>query len=209
MKIKVCGVTDIEQLVELNKIGVDYAGLIFYPQSTRYVLDKLDSKVVLQASLQLKKVGVFVNASENDIISTIDQFKLDMVQLHGDETPSFCKNISNKISILKSFRIRDRNDKNIDWMIRPFEEYADYYLFDTFSKNGYGGTGEQFNWDAVKNSQINKPFFLSGGIGPEDLLKVKEFSHPFFYGIDVNSKVEKSPGVKDLQKVKKLIAEKF
>src|SRR5436309_2465510 len=122
MKLKVCGITQAEQLKQLDELGVDYAGLIFYDRSVRYVLNKLNSKDVRQLSLSLQKVGVFVNASEEDIMTQIEQYGLDLVQLHGDETPVFCNHISNHVTVIKSFRITQKNEQNIDWMIKPYEE---------------------------------------------------------------------------------------
>ena len=190
MKLKVCGITQLDQLKQLDELGVDYAGLIFYPRSVRYMLNKLKGKDVQQLHLSLKKVGVFVNASEEDIMTQVENYGLDIVQLHGDETPGFCNHISNHVTVIKAFRITQTNEQNIDWMIKPYEEYCDYYLFDTNRKNAYGGTGEKFDWKILNKNKINKPFFLSGGIGLKDIEKLKAFEHPFFYAVDVNSKVE-------------------
>ena len=207
MKLKVCGITQLEQLKELNEIGVTYCGLIFYEQSARCIVNKLHAADVRSLSLSLKKVGVFVNAQEDFIMQQIEDFGLDMVQLHGDETPGFCKNISDHITVSKAFRITQNNEQNIDWMIRPYEEHCDFYLFDTNRKNSYGGTGEKFDWKILNENKINKPFFLSGGIRVKDIDKLKEFKHPFFYCVDVNSKVEISEGVKDMDSVRILAKE--
>ncbi len=201
MKLKVCGVTQLEQLKQLDKIGIDYAGLIFYRRSVRYVLDKLKSQDVIDVPLSLKKVGVFVNSSEEDIMTQVEQYGLDLVQLHGDETPAFCKHISSFVTVIKAFRITHKNEQNIDWMIKPYEEFCDFYLFDTNRKGAYGGTGEKFDWEILLKNKINKPFFLSGGIGQGDIEKIKEFIHPFFYAVDVNSKVEIEDGIKDLKAI--------
>lgn len=205
MKLKVCGITQVEQLLQLDELGVDYAGLIFYDRSPRYVLNKLRSEDVHKLHLNLQKVGVFVNASEEDIMTKIELYGLDIVQLHGDETPAFCKHISNAVSVIKAFRITKYNEQNIDWMIKPYEEDCDYYLFDTNRKGAYGGTGEKFDWEILNSNKINKPFFLSGGIGLDDVEKLKSFAHPFWHAIDVNSKVEIADGVKDIQVIQKLI----
>jgi phosphoribosylanthranilate isomerase len=207
MKIKVCGITQVEQLQQLDEIGVDYAGLIFYERSPRYILNKLRSEDVFKLDISVQKVGVFVNASEEDILTQAELYGLDMIQLHGDETPAFCKHISNTVSVIKAFRITKYNEVNIDWMIKPYEEYCDYYLFDTNRKGAYGGTGEKFDWNILNNTIINKPFFLSGGIGLADVEKVKTFHHPFLYAVDVNSKVEIAEGVKDIQAIQKLVDE--
>ncbi len=202
MKIKVCGITSIKQLNDLEIIGIDYAGLIFYSQSPRYVLNKLKSKDVEQANLYILKVGVFVNASEEDIMTQIELYGLDLVQLHGDETPAFCNHISNHVKVIKAFRLGKKNEQNIDWMIRPYEEVCDHYLFDTKIENGYGGSGEKFNWEVLEKNQINKPFFLSGGIGPGDVEKIKSVQHPFLLAVDLNSGFEIEPGVKDMELIK-------
>ncbi len=112
---------------------------------------------------------MFVNANEDFIMKQIEDFGLDMVQFHGDETPGFCKNISDYLTVIKAFRITQNNEQNIDWMIKPYEEHCDFYLFDTNRKNAYGGTGEKFDWKILNENKINKPFFLSGGIGVKDI----------------------------------------
>lgn len=207
MKLKVCGNTQLHQLKELDQIGVNYAGLIFYEQSSRCIINKLEAKDVMSLNLGLKKIGVFVNASEDFIMKQTEDFGLDMVQLHGDETPGFCKNISNYLTVIKAFRITQNNEQNIDWMIKPYEEYCDFCLFDTNRKNAYGGTGEKFDWKILNESKINKPFFLSGGIGVKDIEKLKSFKHPFFYCVDVNSRVEITEGVKDMEAIKIMAGE--
>ncbi len=206
MKLKVCGNTDLSQLKELNDLGIDYAGLIFYEQSPRYVLKKLSGKEVKDLNLNIEKTGVFVNAGEDEIRKQVDDFDLDIVQLHGDETASFCNRISDHVKVIKAFRIADYN-ANIDWLVKEYEEACDYYLFDKGSAGLFGGTGEKFDWELLKNNKINKPFFLSGGIGLDDIEKVKSFSHPFLYGLDINSKVETAPGVKDMKKIKSIMKE--
>ena len=205
MKLKVCGITQLEQLKQLDELGVDYAGLIFYDQSARCIIDKLDADEVKYLPLSLKKIGVFVNATVDEIMKQIENFGLDIVQLHGDETPGFCNHISDQITVIKAFRITQSNEQNIDWMIKPYEEYCDYYLFDTNRKNAYGGTGEKFDWKILSENKINKPFFLSGGIGLNDIEKLKVFEHPFFYCVDVNSRVEISDGVKNMESIKELV----
>jgi phosphoribosylanthranilate isomerase len=204
MKLKVCGITQLGQLQQLDEFHIDYAGLIFYDQSRRCVTNKLEARDVKALPLSLKKVGVFVNASEADIMNRVENFGLDIVQLHGDETPGFCNHISNHVTVIKAFRITQTNEQNIDWMIKQYEEYCDYYLFDTNRKNAYGGTGEKFDWKILTKNKINKPFFLSGGIGLKDVEKLRAFEHPFLYAVDVNSRVEIAEGVKDIESIKEL-----
>jgi phosphoribosylanthranilate isomerase len=207
MKLKVCGITQLEQLKQLDEIGVNYAGLIFYEQSARCIINKLKADDVKNFPFALKKIGVFVNAEEEYILTQVENFGLDIVQLHGDETPAFCSQVSNQVTVTKAFRITQTNEQNIDWMVKPYEEYCDYYLFDTNRKNAYGGTGEKFDWKVLNENKINKPFFLSGGIGVNDIEKVKAFEHPFFYCVDVNSKVEIAEGIKDINMVREIANE--
>lgn len=205
MKIKVCGITEAQQLKALDDLQVDYAGMIFFKRSARYALNKLRHEEVRKLHLTVNKVGVFVNADEEEIMKQVELFGLDLVQLHGDETPAFCKIISNSISVIKAFRITMYNEQNIDWMVKPYEEFCDYYLFDTNRPGAYGGTGESFNWNILNNNKINKQFFLSGGISLDDVEKIKCFEHPFFYAVDVNSRFEREPGIKDLGNVKSFV----
>jgi phosphoribosylanthranilate isomerase len=198
MNIKVCGITTLKQLQQLDGLEIDFAGLIFYKQSPRYVSDKISKKELKDADLDIKKVGVFVNAGYDEIMKTADDYGLDIVQLHGDETPHFCEKISDNIEVIKVFSIDDASDKSIDYMVADYDEVCDYYLFDTAAKGLAGGTGEKFDWKKISDSKIEKPFFLSGGIEPTDGPKVKKFKHPDFYGGDINSRFEKEPGVKDM-----------
>lgn len=204
MKIKVCGITDIEQLKQLDEIGIDYAGMIFYNRSTRYMTEKLKNVEVKKLNLSIKKIGVFVNASEEDIFMQVELYGLNAVQLHGDETPLFCKHISDKVKVIKAFRINE-TEHHIDRLIFPFEDFCDYYMFDTGGTGKYGGSGKKFNWQILETSKINKSFFLSGGISLDDVQKLKNFQHPFFYAVDINSGFEIEPGIKDLKQIKSFV----
>lgn len=198
--------TGIDQVRQLDAMGVDFAGFIFYPKSPRYVVRHLTGEQVKKARLRLGKVGVFVNATYDEVMRQVDDYGLDMVQLHGDETPRFCEQLANYISVIKVFRMGE-NDP-IDWIIRPYQDYCDMFLFDTEGV-GYGGTGKKFNWDVLKTSHVDKLFFLSGGIELGDAERLKTFAlEPVarkLFAIDVNSKFETSPGVKDLKKVRSLL----
>lgn len=205
MKIKVCGITVFEQLVELQEMGVDYAGLIFYNQSPRFVLHKIDSNNFLLSKLIIQKVGVFVNASEEEIMKQVEAFALDLVQLHGDETPAFCAHISDHVKVIKAFRLNNKSEQHIDWMVKPYEEACDYYLFDTKTDAAYGGSGEKFNWSVFDDNHINKPFFLSGGIGIHDAEAIRQIDHPFLFAVDLNSGFELEPGIKDMGKLRSFI----
>jgi len=198
MNIKVCGLTQLKQIQQLDALNVAFAGLIFHKDSPRYVVDKITKDELKDADFDLKKVGVFVNADYDEIMQMIVDYGLDVVQLHGDESPELCEELSEEVEVIKAFSISDKIT-SIDDMIVDYDDVCDYYLFDTASKNGkVGGTGEKFDWKLVKKSKIEKPFFLSGGISLDDLELIKSFKHPDYFGVDVNSRFEKSPGIKDM-----------
>ena len=200
MNIKVCGITEFKQLQQLDGLDIDFAGMIFYKESPRYIGDKLSKKEVKNADFDLKKVGVFVNPEMIDVLDAIDDYGLDAVQLHGDETAEMCEDLSSEVEVIKAFRVADGMD--IDKMVAPYDAVCDYYLFDTGGlKETFGGTGKQFDWSILTKAKIEKPFFLSGGIGPDDAAKVKAFKHPDFFGVDINSLFEKEPGIKDMGKI--------
>lgn len=198
--------TELDQVRQLDSMGVDFAGFIFYPKSPRYVVRHLPGEQLKKARLRLGKVGVFVNPAYDEVMRYVDSYGLDMVQLHGDETPRFCEQLANYITVIKVFRLSE-NDP-IDWLIRPYQDYCDMFLFDTEGV-GYGGTGKKFNWDVLKPAGIDKLFFLSGGIEPGDADKLKVFAgEPVsakLFAIDINSKFEHGPGIKDLKKVKAMM----
>jgi len=207
MNIKVCGITSVKQLQQLEGLNIDFAGFIFDKNSPRYVGEKLDGAELQNADFDIKKVGVFVNPTYSDVLDAIDNYGLDVIQLHGEETPEFCKDINEDLEVIKVFHINE-SITSIDDLVAPYDDACDYYLFDTAPtqtspKGGgepplKGGTGKQFDWSVIAKSKIEKPFFLSGGIGVADLAKIKAFKHPDFYGVDINSKVEKAPGEKDM-----------
>ena len=207
MKIKVCGLTNFEQLQQVQDLGVDYAGMIFYEGSPRYAGNKLHPEKELVKNTSINKIGVFVNADYDTIIKTIDDYGLLAVQLHGDETDEFCMELMDLVKVIKVFKLKDQH--NIDEMVESFQNVCHFFLFDTSvnKENVYGGTGEKFNWDILAGSSIKKPFFLSGGIGPGDASTIKLFKHDYLYGIDINSHFEKEPGIKDINLVENFIKE--
>ncbi len=208
MRVKVCGMTDLRQMHQLGEMGVEFAGMIFYHKSPRFVLKHLNGEMVKRAKLKVYKVGVFVNASYDEILNHVENFGLDMVQLHGDETPRFCEKVSDYIQTIKAFRIGE--DENIPWKVKDYYDSCDMYLFDTLGA-GYGGTGKKFNWEMLKEAAINKPYFLSGGIEPGDAAAIKLFAKDVaarnLFALDVNSKFEVLPGVKDMGMVRKFVEE--
>lgn len=199
MRIKVCSLTQMEQIEALDEMGVEFAGFMFYPKSPRFIGNLLNPEDVRKARWRINKVGVFVNATYEEVMRSVDAYGLHMVQLHGDETPKFCERISEQLETIKAFRVGP--DENIEWKVRNYSGACDLYLFDTAGVH-YGGTGKKFDWQVLNDLQINKPFILSGGIGPEDPENLHRFQMGGkgnkLFAIDVNSKFEIRPGVKDL-----------
>ncbi|HSU26876.1 MAG TPA: phosphoribosylanthranilate isomerase, partial [Chitinophagaceae bacterium] len=147
MQIKVCGITQLKQLQQLDGLDIEFAGLIFYPESPRYMKDKINAKELRDADLDIKKTGVFVNADYDQIMAAMDEFMLDAVQLHGDETPAFCKKLADKTELIKAFRLSKDGKETVDELVESFDEVCDYYLFDTSGpKESFGGSGESFDW---------------------------------------------------------------
>ena len=207
MKIKVCGITSIDEALALSKAGVNYLGFIFYPASKRYALHALTLNQIKSVQLPgVLKVGVFVNEPINDVIATATAAGLDMVQLHGDETPNYCKEMANHYPVIKAFRISETDD--VAYKISEYLEDIDYLLFDTAS-SVYGGSGISFDWKILANATGQKPYFLSGGIGPDDVSKITSFVQYEAAGnciaVDVNSKFETAPGQKNIQLLQSFI----
>ena len=201
MKLKVCGMKYQDNILKVSALKPDYMGFIFYEKSPRFV-----SKSISEIPKTIKKVGVFVNASTDTITKNIDEFGLNVVQLHGDETAEFCKNIRTKnVEIIKVFSVK--NNFNFK-KLKPFEAHVDYFLFDTKGPNP-GGNGYCFDWSILENYDSKIPYFLSGGIGLEEIETLNEFKNSAAakqcYAIDVNSKFEIEPALKDSIKLKKFI----
>ena len=207
-RLKVCGMTDIDQMHQLGEIGVQFAGMIFYHKSPRFILKHVNGAELKKEKLKVFKIGVFVNSQLDEIMNQVDNFGLDMVQLHGDETPYFCEQVANYITVIKAFRVVE--DDQLDWKVKNYNVDTDMFLFDTDGV-GFGGTGRKFNWNKLKGLNIGKPFFLSGGIGPDDVDTLKEFlQDPVakdVFAIDVNSHFEVRPGIKDMKKVETFFKE--
>ena len=201
-KIKVCGMRDAENIRELVKLEPDYIGFIFYEKSPRYVGKKIPAEILDAIPENIKKVGVFVNASEREMKNIITQNSLNVVQLHGNESPEMCQIIRMAgVQVIKAFPV----DENFDFhSIRRYRENCDFYLFDTKTPQ-YGGSGKQFDWTLLDKQDFTKPVFLSGGIGLEDAEKIINLNNKDIKVVDINSRFELEPGVKDIEKVKKFI----
>ena len=193
-----------QQVNALDDLGVTFAGFIFYPRSPRYMVQKIGPEKMRQIKGKIIKVGVFVNPTYDELMKTVEDHRLDMVQLHGDENPKFCDKIADYISVIKAFRLSD-ND-SIMHMTQTYTEVCDFFMFDTLGV-GYGGTGKKFDWTILQQSVPLKPYFLSGGIEPGDEKKLEDFiSTPAgekLFAIDINTKFEIGPGVKDVNSIKK------
>ncbi len=206
MRVKVCGMTNIDQVKALDELGVEFCGFIFYPKSPRYIFKHVPSTEIKKLKGNINKVGVFVNAYTDEIVRIVDDCGLYLVQLHGDETPRECEKISSYVTTIKAFRLG--NDDNILWKIKDYLDVVDMFMFDTEGA-GYGGTGTKFDWTKLMGLDIKKPFFLSGGIQPEDYEKILEFRMDSvgkdLFAVDINSKFEITSGIKDIKMVNSFV----
>ena len=187
----------MKQLQQLDAMNIDFAGLVFYKPSPRYAIGKIDAEELIQADLDIKTVGMFQNSSYDEIMETVEKFRLHLVQLCGDEDPLLCEQLSEETEVIKTFTVSERT-KDLDELVEEYDEVCDYYLFDTAAKKGVGTEGKKFDWEKIAQARIEKPFFICGGIKPDDAPKLKKFRHPDFFGVGINSHFEKSPGVKDM-----------
>jgi len=188
--IKVCGMTDGDNIRQVEALGVDLLGFIFYPKSPRYVQHK-PSYLPVHA----KRVGVFVDASETQLSTCALEYALHYLQLHGQESPQACQRLRQQgYKVIKAFSIATAADLQ---RVALYESCCDLYLFDTKTP-GYGGSGHSFDWTLLQAYSGSTPFLLSGGIGLQSLPALQLFSHPMMAGYDLNSRFETSPGIKDI-----------
>jgi phosphoribosylanthranilate isomerase len=202
-RIKVCGLTDANQVRQLNELGIEFAGFNFYRRSPRYAYKSMPSTAIKKIHGKINKVGIFVDEDADEVLRTVDNCGLYLAQLHGNESPRYCEKVSNYITVIKVFRLSD--DDNVEWKIKDYYEVADMFMFDT-ETTAFGGSGKKFDWQILKDVEINKPFFLAGGISPDDANELKKFAmQPVakdLFAIDINSKFEVMPGVKDIDMIK-------
>lgn len=199
LKLKVCGMKYPKNIETLTALNPDYMGFIFYPRSKRYMAGSLSSAFMKKIPGSIKKVGVFVNDSFESIQFEVNRNNLSLVQLHGNEPPELCEKFKKKeIKVIKAFQIYP--DFNFN-QLEIFKKSCDYFLFDTLTPK-YGGSGQKFDWDLLKNYDNEKPFFLSGGIDLEDAYKIRNINNLNIHAVDINSQFEISIGLKDIQKVK-------
>ena len=202
IRVKVCGMRDPLNIKEITEAKPDFIGFIFYQGSTRYVGDKPEIKLFQSVPPWIKKVGVFFNEENQRIIDLSIYAGLDMIQLHGNESPLSCIGLKSLgFTVIKSFNIE--NDFGFEFLL-PYMQSCDYFLFDTKSDRP-GGSGRKFNWEKLEEYSFEKPFFLSGGIAHEDAEIIKMISNRGLFGVDVNSRFESAPGIKDGKLVKTFI----
>jgi phosphoribosylanthranilate isomerase len=209
MKIKVCGMKNENNILNVAKLNPDFMGFIFYKKSPRYF-----NNVIPELPESIKKIGVFVDATFDYIKGVVYKHNLQGVQLHGNESPQLCKQLQDiNCIVIKVFSIKNAFDFN---SLDPYEDVCDFYLFDTKGKQP-GGNGYTFDWSVLKKYPSIKPFFLSGGIGPNELDNLVSFQKTpeafFCHSLDLNSKFETNSGLKNIEKLKafkdQLIAKKL
>jgi phosphoribosylanthranilate isomerase len=203
LKIKICGMLDGQNIIGVSELNPDILGFIFYQESPRYAALVLDPATIGKIPGKIKKAGVFVNADFEEIKATIKRYSLDIAQLHGNEKPAACERLKETgITVIKAFNIRDRNGFKL---CSTYKTSTDYFLFDA-SSSAHGGSGIKFDWKLLDEYDLDHPFFLSGGIGPQDTNNIKGLKNPSFYGIDINSRFETSPGIKDIMSLNTFIS---
>lgn len=190
---------NIRELVELQP---DYIGFIFYPKSKRFVGDGWNQSFAQFIPENIKKTGVFVDSTFEDIKANTERYRLDAIQLHGNESGEFCQKVKGlEVEVTKAFPIKDSSDFG---HMAEYSEVTDYFLFDT-KTDLYGGSGKKFDWNILNNYTQNKKFFLSGGISVDDAETLLSLNHPSVYCIDINSRFETEPGLKNISQVNQFI----
>ena len=197
MMVKVCGMRDAENIREVEALGIDLMGFIFWPKSSRYVSER-----PAYLPTNCKRVGVFVDEDIETVKRITEDYALDFIQLHGHESRAYCAQLKG-LKLIKAFNIATTEEFK---QTEPYTGIVDYFLFDTKGKS-VGGNGEKFDWSVLSAYDGETPFLLSGGIGPDDAGRVKTFRHPKCLGIDLNSRFEQAPGLKDIYKLKDFIKE--
>lgn len=206
MIIKVCGMKEPGNIIKLAELKPDYMGFIFYPRSKRYA-GKPDKNVLASLPASIKLTGVFVDQKQEEIIDKVLEYQLDVVQLHGTESPGYClllrdalnaRQPQKSVELIKAFGISPGfNFSDLD----PYNDYIDYFLFDTKTVE-HGGSGLSFDWKILDQYSGNKPWFLSGGLSPENINEISNFAFKNLYGLDLNSRFETEPGIKDIKSLR-------
>jgi len=197
IEMKVCGMRDPDNILEVSQLKPDYMGFIFYDKTPRYVGN--DFSIPDDFPSSTKRVGVFVNEERDVILKKVAKYKLDFVQLHGHESVAQCRELKAAgVGVIKVFSVDDKMDFTVT---EPYQLVVDYFLFDTKGKL-YGGNAQLFDWNVLLRYDQKIPFFLSGGITPENVEGIKDFPSLNIRAIDVNSGVELRPAYKDVEKIR-------
>ncbi|MHB9054810.1 MAG: phosphoribosylanthranilate isomerase [Paludibacteraceae bacterium] len=204
MKVKICGMNSPENIREVAALQPDFMGFIFYPNSPRFAKN-LDTNALDGLPKSIKKIGVFVNENLENILTYINNYNLDGVQLHGTENKKLCMKIKEeaKTMVIKAFPVMESYNLKVT---RDYEDFADLFLFDT-KTDLYGGSGKKFNWNILHEYRGKKDFLLSGGIEMDDIKAIRKIEHPKMIGVDLNSKFEIQPGLKNVALLKQFLAE--
>lgn len=202
LKIKVCGMKHNENVSDLIELQPNFIGFIFYPQSKRFVGENFDKTIVENIPQTVKKVGVFVNDEIENVSAKVLKYKLDFVQLHGNETSEYCEKLYRQnVNIIKAFSVNTTFDFDV---LENYQNYVQFFLFDTPTL-GFGGSGKKFDWEILEKYHLEKPFFLSGGIDVDDIQEIINMNHEKLFAIDINSRFETEPAKKDISKIKTFI----
>ena len=200
--IKVCGMRDKENIAQLVELPVDYIGFIFHPQSPRYVGEVIDKSILDIIPKKIIKVGVFVNRPIKEVSRIAKENNLQCIQLHGSEIPDYCNVLKEEgFTVIKAFKAEP---ELLTCQTSNYRFAADYLLFDTPTAS-FGGSGHKFDWQMLLQQKLYLPFFLSGGISLEDISNLNNLEIPGLFALDINSRFETSPGMKDIGKIKQFI----
>ncbi len=200
MKLKICGLKYPENISKVIALKPDFIGFIFYPASKRYAGESLQPEFTWSIPADIKKAGVFVNEPILSVLEHVARYNLDLVQLHGNETAAYCEDISKLVPVIKAFQVNEQFDFSI---LNEYKQHCSYFLFDSASE-GFGGSGKKFDHQLLSKYKLNIPYFISGGIDKEDIPGLEQSPA---YAIDINSKFETEPGVKDIDKLRSTIDE--
>jgi len=198
-KIKICGITNVEDAAWVANLGADYLGLVFAKESKRKVSLEKAKEIAARVPPYVEKVGLFVNEEPNVVNKIIELCKLELLQFHGEETPEYCQQFKGRAKIIKAFRIKDEES------LESIPQYdVDFYLLDAFVEGEQGGTGRVLNWDlALKVKEFGWPIFLAGGLNPNNVVEAIKKVDPF--AVDVSSGVEASPRRKSVESMQEFI----
>jgi phosphoribosylanthranilate isomerase len=201
--IKVCGMREPGNIANVAELQPDFLGFVFYPPSPRYAVGTLPTELLRALPDNVRKIGVFVNESTENILATLASYGLDGAQLHGQETPEQCAELRRAgVLVIKMFSVNEGLDLNA---LNPYEGVCDYFVFDTFGP-APGGNGQAFDWELLQDYHLSTPYLLAGGLGPENIEALAVLHLPGLIGVDFNSRFETAPGLKDSARLAKAFA---